>query len=241
MISTAAARRAQSLELELAPRHAKLDASAASAAADTAPRAAKPVWSVRTYAMGERINNFLNKKPWHPSSFRNQEAVWLAEQKAEKEEANLRIRMEEIRREKEAEDLRSAGRGGWVRAQEVRDATFETSDDKTQKQRKRARSDDDPKASDSTAKIANDAKIAAAAEAKRKAENYAKSKKRKERKRAQKAAAAAADKEAAATPSAESGPVAFANDGSFLEQARKALLAKQQEGAAAEDPPPSGS
>ena len=32
--------------------------------------------------MGDRIAGFLNKKPWHPSSFRNQEKTWLAEQRA---------------------------------------------------------------------------------------------------------------------------------------------------------------
>lgn len=32
---------------------------------------------------------FLNKKPWHPSSFKNQEERWKREQKAEAEERKL--------------------------------------------------------------------------------------------------------------------------------------------------------
>ena len=64
--------------------------------------------------MGDRIAGFLNKKPWHPSSFRNQEKTWLAEQRAEKEEAALRERRAEIKKEKEEEESRSGG--GWVAA-----------------------------------------------------------------------------------------------------------------------------
>ena len=64
--------------------------------------------------MGDRIAGFLNKKPWHPSSFRNQEKTWLAEQRAEKEEAALRERIAEIKKEKEEEESRSGG--GWVAA-----------------------------------------------------------------------------------------------------------------------------
>lgn len=174
--------------------------------------------------MGERINNFLNKKPWHPSSFQNQEKVWIAEQAAAKEEAKIRIRMEEIRREKEAEDLRSVGPGGWVLAQEVRDAKFERVD-AASAPRKRGRADDGGSAAAATAAPKPDAGAATAADAKRKADNYAKRQRKKERKARKKAEAA----DAAAAPT-------FANDGSFLEQARAALLAKQQEPAAEEGP-----
>ena len=38
---------------------------------------------------------FLNKKTWHPGSFRNQEEVWKREQKAEAEERKL----EELRKQ----------------------------------------------------------------------------------------------------------------------------------------------
>jgi len=66
--------------------------------------------------MGDRVANFLNKKPWHPNSFRNQEKTWLAEQKAEKEETLCRERREEIRKEKEEEESRSSN--GWVRGED---------------------------------------------------------------------------------------------------------------------------
>ena len=202
--------------------------------------------------MGERINNFLNKKPWHPSSFQNQEKVWLAEQAAEKEATKLRIRMEEIRREKEAEDLRTVGRGGWVKAEEERDRVFEKAGAAKRSSAdllRRAREDDGGGAAAKPKAGPKPASGESAADAKRKAENYAKAQKKKERKRRKLAEqAASAAEPAAAAPAAEPAgepaaepaePAAaapeepkdltFTNDGSFLEQARLALLAKDKQ------------
>ena len=202
--------------------------------------------------MGERINNFLNKKPWHPSSFQNQEKVWLAEQAAEKEATKLRIRMEEIRREKEAEDLRTVGRGGWVKAEEERDSVFEKAGAAKRSSAdllRRAREDDGGGAAAKPKAGPKPASGESAADAKRKAENYAKAQKKKERKRRKLAEQAASAAEPAAAASAPAEPAApagepaepaasapeepkeptFMNDGSFLEQARLALLAKDKQ------------
>ena len=180
--------------------------------------------------MGERINNFLNKKPWHPSSFQNQEKVWIAEQAAEKEAEQLRIRMEEIRHEKAAEELRTVGRGGWVKAMEDRDAKFERAGGDKASERdllERVRSASGDGAAAAKKQGPKPAAAQEAAEAKRKAENYAKAQKRKERKKRKLAAEQEAEAAAEATAPPEAPPATpFSNDGSFLEQARRALLAK---------------
>ena len=191
--------------------------------------------------MGDRIAGFLNKKPWHPSSFRNQEKTWLAEQRAEKEEAALRERIAEIK-EKEEEESRSGG--GWVAAADnpVRKDTSKTAPKRSGAADLLARA---RPAGASTDKELRRTKAAAQqkdalrrADEKRKAENAEKRRRKKAKKR-QKADAPppppAAPPPAHAVAAAPEPPNAvapanFANDGSFLEQARRALEASKKEG-----------
>ena len=189
--------------------------------------------------MGDRIAGFLNKKPWHPSSFRNQEKTWLAEQRAEKEEAALRERIAEIKKEKEEEESRSGG--GWVAAADnpVRKDTSKTAPKRSGAADLLARA---RPAGASTDKEMKRTKAAAQqqdamkrADEKRKAENAEKRRRKKAKKR--QAAADAPPPPAAPPPAhavaaapepphAVAPAAAFANDGSFLEQARRALEAR---------------
>ncbi|KAK7231198.1 hypothetical protein SO694_00071151 [Aureococcus anophagefferens] len=162
---------------------------------------------VDRYIMGERINNFLNKKPWHPSSFQNQE-----------------------------------------KAEEERDRVFEKAGAAKRSSAdllRRAREDDGGGAAAKPKAGPKPASGESAADAKRKAENHAKAQKKKERKRrklAEQAASAAAAAPVAAPAAEPTAPAAsapeepeepkeptFMNDGSFLEQARLALLAKDKQ------------
>ena len=190
--------------------------------------------------MGDRIAGFLNKKPWHPSSFRNQEKTWLAEQRAEKEEAALRERIAEIKKEKEEEESRSGG--GWVAAADnpVRKDTSKTAPKRSGAADLLARA---RPAGASTDKELRRTKAAAQqkdalkrADEKRKAENAEKRRRKKAKKR--QAAADAPPPPPVAPPPAHAvaaapepanavAPAVFANDGSFLEQARRALEKKE--------------
>ena len=195
--------------------------------------------------MGDRIAGFLNKKPWHPSSFRNQEKTWLAEQRAEKEETALRERIAEIKKEKEEEESRSGG--GWVAAADnpVRKDTSKTAPKRSGAADLLARARPAGASTDKelrrTEAAARQQDAAKRAEEKRKAENAEK----RRRKKAKKRQAAAADAPppppvapppahavaaAPEPPTAVAPAAAFANDGSFLEQARRALEASKKEG-----------
>ena len=195
--------------------------------------------------MGDRIAGFLNKKPWHPSSFRNQEKTWLAEQRAEKEEAALRERIAEIK-EKEEEESRSGG--GWVAAADnpVRKDTSKTAPKRSGAADLLARARPAGASTDKelrrTEAAARQQDAAKRAEEKRKAENAEKRRRKKAKKRQAAADApppppvapppAHAVAAAPEPPNAVAAPPAagFANDGSFLEQARRALEASKKEG-----------
>ena len=49
--------------------------------------------------------SFLSKKSWHTSNISNQEKVWIAEQKAAAEEAKLKELTQQIKLEREQEEL----------------------------------------------------------------------------------------------------------------------------------------
>lgn len=49
---------------------------------------------------------FLNKKTWHPATFRNQERVWKAEQKHKDEEKKMAELQKQVREEREREEFR---------------------------------------------------------------------------------------------------------------------------------------
>jgi len=179
--------------------------------------------------MGDRIAGFLNKKPWHPSSFRNQEKTWLAEQRAEKEEAALRERIAEIKKEKEEEESRSGG--GWVAAADnpVRKDTSKTAPKRSGAADLLARARPAGASTDKelrrTQAAARQQDAMKRADEKRKAENAEKRRRKKAKKR--RAAADAPPPPPAAPPPAHAVAVPFVNDGSFLEQARRALEKKE--------------
>ena len=54
---------------------------------------------------GGGIGNFLGNKPWHPSTYANQKAVWIAEQKQAEEERLTRERQEELQRERDDAEM----------------------------------------------------------------------------------------------------------------------------------------
>ena len=66
------------------------------------------------------IGNFLHNKPWHPSTYANQKAVWVAEQKAAEEERLTKERAEELQREREDEAF-----GALQGAAETRDGSMD--------------------------------------------------------------------------------------------------------------------
>ena len=184
--------------------------------------------------MGDRIAGFLNKKPWHPSSFRNQEKTWLAEQRAEKEEAALRERIAEIKKEKEEEESRSGG--GWVAAADnpVRKPASSNAPKRSGAAdllaRARPAGASIDKEMKRTKAAAQQKDALKRADEKRKAENAEKRRRKKAKKR--QAAADAPPPPPVAPPPAHAVAAApeppFANDGSFLEQARRALEASKK-------------
>lgn len=61
------------------------------------------------------IGKFLGNKPWHPSTYANQKAVWLAEQKEAEEVRLTAERREQLQREREDNEMRdriSRAQGG---------------------------------------------------------------------------------------------------------------------------------
>ena len=71
---------------------------------------------------GGGIGNFLGNKPWHPSTYANQKAVWIAEQKQAEEERLTRERQEELQRERDDAEmgaLQSGSGGGGASSERI--------------------------------------------------------------------------------------------------------------------------